>query len=86
MSETPEDAGWDRWRGEMTSTMRQVLQEIKKLGHQFESHESHDDERFAKVGEDHAALKTQVAWWSGAAAAIGSAIGWAIHAMTGKQP
>lgn len=66
------------WRGTVTTKLDQVIAGIEGLTHRFSTHEVHDNQRFEKINDDMSSVKTRVAWWSGAAAAIGTAIGWAI--------
>lgn len=84
MSPPNNDANWDRWQGVVETKLDQVLIAVRDLGGKFESHETEDNERFKEINERHSALDSKVNWWSGAAAAIGASIGYAISYVTGK--
>lgn len=84
MSPPNNDANWSRWQGVVETKLDQVLSAVKELGGKFESHETVDDERFKEINDKHAALDSKVNWWSGAAAAVGACVGWAISYVTGK--
>ncbi len=84
MPNPPSDPDWHQWRGSMATKMDTVIEEVRKLGTKFEAHEEYDDERFEAQAKKNSATDSKFAWWSGAAAAIGSIAGWAISIVTGK--